>query len=76
VRDAGPGIAPDDQERIWERFYRVEGIAHRHGSSVGLGLGLHISRTIIAQHEGQVGVDSVRGAGTTFWFVLPLARPL
>ncbi len=76
VRDTGPGIAPDDQERIWERFYRVEGIAHRHGSSVGLGLGLHISRTIIAQHEGQVGVDSVRGAGTTFWFVLPLARPL
>jgi len=76
VRDAGPGIAPDDQERIWERFYRVGGIEHRHGSSVGLGLGLHISRTIIAQHDGQVGVDSAPGEGTTFWFVLPLARPL
>ena len=72
VRDEGPGVAPEERERIWERFYRAERVEHRSGSSIGLGLGLYISRTIIAQHEGEVGVESGPDVGATFWFALPL----
>ena len=72
VRDEGPGLSPDEQEHIWERFYQVQGVEAQSGSGIGLGLGLHISRTIIAQHDGQVGVESSPGVGSTFWFTLPL----
>jgi signal transduction histidine kinase len=72
VHDEGPGVAPEERVRIWERFYRAERVEHRHGSSVGLGLGLYISRTIIVQHGGEAGVESGSGAGATFWFALPL----
>jgi PAS domain S-box-containing protein len=73
VRDQGLGIPAADQPHIWERFYRVEGIEVQTGSEVGIGLGLHISRTIIERHGGQVGVESAPGGGSTFWFTLPLA---
>lgn len=73
VRDEGPGLPPEEQARIWERFYRVPGVEHRSGSGVGLGLGLHISKTMVERHGGQVGVESVPGDGATFWFTLPLA---
>jgi signal transduction histidine kinase/PAS domain-containing protein len=73
VRDEGPGLSVEEQQHIWERFYRVEGIEVQSGSGVGLGLGLHICRTIIERHGGQIGVDSAPGAGSTFWFTLPLA---
>jgi signal transduction histidine kinase len=72
VRDHGPGLSPEEQERIWERFYRTCGIEVQSGTGVGLGLGLHISRIIIEQHHGQVGVQSAPGKGSTFWFSLPL----
>jgi K+-sensing histidine kinase KdpD len=72
VHDAGPGIPAAEQERIWERFYRVPGIEHRSGSGIGLGMGLHISRTIVERHHGHVGVASHPGAGSSFWFTLPL----
>ena len=72
VRDEGPGLTVQAQQRIWERFYRVPGIEVKSGSGVGLGLGLHISRIIIERHGGQVGVDSAPGHGSTFWFTLPL----
>jgi PAS domain S-box-containing protein len=75
VRDGGPGIPVAEQEPIWGRFYRVAGTGHRSGSSVGLGLGLYISRGIIERHGGQTGVESVPGSGATFWFRLPLAAP-
>jgi len=75
VRDQGPGLAPEEQEQIWERYYRVQGVEVQSGSGVELGLGLHICRTIIELHHGQVGVHSARGAGSTFWFSLPLAAP-
>jgi signal transduction histidine kinase len=74
VRDEGPGLSLEDQERIWERFYQAENIDVQTGSSVGLGLGLYISKTIIERHHGQVGVQSRRGVGSTFWFTLPLAK--
>jgi signal transduction histidine kinase len=73
VRDAGPGIPAADQERIWDRFYQVEGVGHRSGSSVGLGLGLYLSRRIVERHGGRVGVESAPGTGATFWAELPLA---
>jgi signal transduction histidine kinase len=75
VKDAGPGLAPEAQRQIWERFYRVPGVEVQSGSGIGLGLGLYISREIIARHGGRVGVDSVLGQGATFWFDLPLTLP-
>ena len=73
VRDEGPGLPPEEQERIWERFHRVKGIEVQSGSGIGLGLGLYICRTIIERHQGQVGVESELGQGSTFWFTVPLA---
>ena len=75
VEDHGVGLPPQEQERIWSRFYRVPGIDQQEGAGIGLGLGLFISKTIIAGHGGQIGVESAPGAGSTFWFTLPLASP-
>ena len=74
VRDEGPGLSAEEQQSIWERFYQVERIKVQSVSAGGLGLGLHICRTIIEQHQGQVGVQSAPGEGSAFWFTLPLAR--
>ena len=75
VRDHGPGLSAEQQVHIWERFRRVPDIevhsSYFH-SNAGLGLGLFISKTIIEQHSGQVGVDSTPGEGSSFWFMLPL----
>ncbi len=73
VRDEGTGIPAAEQDQIWELFHRVPGIEVQSGSGVGLGLGLHISREIVERHGGAVGVASAVGAGSTFWFTLPLA---
>ena len=73
VQDQGPGLTPEEQERVWERFYRVKGIPALGGGQ-GLGLGLHICRTIIQSHQGKFGMESAPGAGSTFWFSLPLTH--
>lgn len=72
VHDQGPGLTIEQQQRVWERFYQV-GTARYSDTFQGLGLGLYIVRTIIAQHQGQVGVESIADQGSTFWFMLPLA---
>ncbi len=72
VADHGPGISKAEQEHIWDVFHRASGVEVRSGSSVGLGLGLYISRKIMERLGGQIGVQSVPGQGATFWFALPL----
>jgi signal transduction histidine kinase len=62
VEDAGPGIAPEAQERIFRRFERA--VADRHVS--GLGLGLYIGREIARAHGGDLSVRSAPGRGATF----------
>ncbi|HZC79906.1 MAG TPA: HAMP domain-containing sensor histidine kinase, partial [Ktedonobacterales bacterium] len=75
VHDEGIGVPLAAHQQVWERFSVVAGAAVQSGSSIGLGLGLHISKAIIEAHHGQVGLDSAPGQGATFWFTLPLALP-
>jgi signal transduction histidine kinase len=67
VRDTGPGIPVEEQERIFERFYRV-GSARAPG---GAGLGLAIARWIVEEHHGTIEVHSAPGQGSTFRVWLP-----
>jgi signal transduction histidine kinase len=73
VRDFGPGLPPDQQRRVWDRFHRADGVRTQNGTESGLGLGLYISRGIVELHGGTAGVESVLGEGSTFSFTLPLA---
>ena len=70
VKDRGPGIEPEQQEVIFEKFRQIDGSVTRQHS--GTGLGLAISKELISLMEGTMGVDSVIGEGATFWVVLPL----
>lgn len=70
VKDQGPGIPPEDLDRIFERFYRVDPARSRQTG--GTGLGLSIVRHILAQHGGQVLVESQLGEGSSFTLLLPL----
>jgi signal transduction histidine kinase len=73
VRDEGPGIPHDEQDHIWERFHRVPGAKVHGDAGGGLGLGLYLCKALIEGQGGQVGVQSLPGRGSTFWFTLPLA---
>ena len=70
VADTGCGISDADQQRIFERFYRVENTVH---TEVGTGLGLSIVRGIVEKHGSSIRMVSEPDVGTTFWFDLPLA---
>lgn len=73
VRDRGPGIAPEERERIFERFYRARTVRGRpvRGSGIGLSLVKHI----VEAHGGGVSVDSDLGKGSTFTVWIPVADP-
>ena len=71
VVDHGPGIAAQDCERIFEKFYRG-----KHGATLavrGTGLGLAVARQLVEAHGGSIGVRSRVGQGSTFWVRLPIA---
>ena len=71
IADTGYGISAQDQQRIFDRFYRVENAVH---TEVGTGLGLSIVRGILDKHGAQVSMVSELDVGTTFWFELPLEQ--
>ena len=71
VEDTGMGIEKRDQQRIFERFYRVDKARSRELG--GTGLGLSIVKHIVTSHGGRVVVKSVPGQGSTFRVTLPLA---
>ncbi|MFL5119699.1 MAG: GAF domain-containing protein, partial [Microvirga sp.] len=70
VRDTGPGIAPDDQKRIFEEFQQVDSSSTRQKG--GTGLGLAISQRLVEMHGGTIAVESVLGEGSTFRIAVPV----
>lgn len=68
VADRGLGIPPDEEERIFEKFFRGP---YRHGNG-GVGLGLTICRSIVEAHGGQISATSRNGGGAVFCFTLPI----
>jgi signal transduction histidine kinase len=75
VRDHGPGVAPAERDRIFERF--VRGSAHAHGSTPGVGIGLHLARRLLRASGGDLvcGDPLDGGPGARFTFRLPLETP-
>ncbi|GAB3599479.1 HAMP domain-containing sensor histidine kinase [Angustibacter peucedani] len=71
VRDHGPGIAPEQARKVFERFFRAD--ASRQRASGGSGLGLAIVAAIVGAHGGQVGITETAGGGATFAVRIPLA---
>jgi signal transduction histidine kinase len=70
VIDRGPGIEPDKQTLIFEKFRQLDGsVTRQHG---GTGLGLAISKELASLLGGSVGVRSTPGEGATFWITIPL----
>jgi signal transduction histidine kinase len=69
VRDFGIGINPEKLPHLFDRYYRVDALGHQFS---GLGLGLYISSEIINRHNGKIGVDSILGNGSNFWFTIPI----
>ena len=70
VTDEGIGIKPKDQEKLFQRFYRVENKRMKNIS--GFGIGLYLASEIIQRHKGKVWVESEEDEGSTFYFSLPL----
>ena len=72
VRDTGFGIAAEDQERLFERFFRTQSTTDK--AIAGTGLGLSIAKAIVDAHQGSISVDSAEHRGTTFRVELPAKR--
>jgi len=71
VKDEGMGISPHNQEKLFDRYFRIENLQTQN--IAGFGLGLYLSAEIIRRHNGTVWVESEVGQGSTFYFSLPLA---
>jgi signal transduction histidine kinase/CheY-like chemotaxis protein len=73
IVDRGPGVSAADRERIFKKF--VRGLKAGEQGTEGSGLGLALCREIVEAHDGEIGLETRDGAGSTFWFELPVARP-
>jgi len=69
VTDTGVGISQDNQQRIFERFYKADPARNKNGT----GLGLAIAKHLVEAHDGKIGVESREGKGSRFFFTVPLA---
>ena len=76
VHDEGPGIAGEEQGRIWERFSSTREMTGPHEPELSSGLGLYLCQAFLERHHGSVGVQSEPGHGATFWFTLPIEASL
>jgi two-component system, OmpR family, sensor kinase len=74
VQDLGPGLSAEDQQRVFDRFYRAD--RSRSRQSGGLGLGLAIAKAIVGAHQGKIWVRSEPGQGTVFAVLLPASWPV
>jgi len=70
VRDSGPGIPAEEQQRIFEAFYRI---GETDQKAEGTGLGLAITQRLVHLHGGKLGLESQSGSGSCFYFTLPTA---
>ena len=73
VADTGPGILPEEQNKIFSKFYQVANIDKKKPK--GSGLGLAISKALVEMHGGKIWMDSEVGRGSTFYFTLPAQQP-
>lgn len=72
VSDHGLGISQDDQQRLFQKFQRLDVMVKR--SIQGVGLGLNVCRILVEAHGGQIWVESRKGKGSTFYFTIPLGK--
>jgi len=69
VKDEGKGVAPEDQEAIFQPYFSLD---NREGMG-GLGLGLYLCKTLVHLHHGEIWVNSEIGKGASFFFSIPVA---
>ncbi|EFH89203.1 ATP-binding protein [Ktedonobacter racemifer] len=76
IHNEGAGIAREDLDHIWDRFYRAKGSAVQHRLDLSCGLPLYLCRVFIERHGGSIGVQSAPGQGATFWLTVPITPSL